>query len=71
LIIQHLAAYTVLWKCRCGGLKKSRFQKLASLEYPCFLCCRRSQTYSSLSTPCPAAPCMPTSSVARRLTARL
>jgi len=23
-IIQHLAAYTVLWKCRCGGLEKSR-----------------------------------------------
>jgi len=19
LIMQHLAAYTVLWKCRCGG----------------------------------------------------
>jgi len=28
LIIQHLAAYTVLWKCRCGGLKKSHVRSL-------------------------------------------
>jgi len=28
LIIQHLAAYTVLWKFRCGGLKKSRVRSL-------------------------------------------
>jgi len=28
LIIQHLAAYTVLWKCWCGELKKSRVRSL-------------------------------------------
>jgi len=28
LIIQHLAAYTVLWKCRYGWLKKSRVRSL-------------------------------------------